>query len=174
MLLHCTVRDFAQAVAPLGTAITEQQIELLWRMVSEPIICLDGDAAGQKAAAKVAERVLPLLKPGYSLRFAVIPPPEDPDSLIRLHGADAMAGILACAEPLSNVLWKVLTNGQPLNTPERRAAVETEVIAQIGRIADITVQQQYRADFRPRLWSLFPSAGCRVPLAERMIYGREE
>ncbi len=96
---------FAHAVAPLGTALTEGQIELLWRMAAEPIICLDGDAAGQRAAAKAAERALPLLKPGLSLRFATVPAPEDPDSLIQTQGSAAMQQILDRAQPLSDVLW---------------------------------------------------------------------
>src|SRR6185437_14911992 len=84
----------AAAVAPLGTALTEVQIEELWRMAPEPILCFDGDAAGQRAAARALTRALPILKPGMSLRFAVLPAGEDPDSLILRHGVDAMRGIL--------------------------------------------------------------------------------
>ncbi len=143
---------FAHAVAPLGTALTEQQIELLWRMAPEPIICLDGDAAGQRAAAKAAERALPLLKPGLSLRFATVPAPEDPDSLIRNQGAAAMQAVLEGAVPLSELLWRLALAGHPVDTPERRAALEHDLMEQAGRIADRAVQDQYRRYFRSRLW----------------------
>ena len=146
---------FAHAVAPLGTALTEQQIELLWRMAAEPIICLDGDAAGQRAAAKAAERALPLLKPGYSLRFAVVPAPEDPDSLIRARGPAAMQEILDRAEPLSEVLWRLALANYPVDTPERRAALEKHLMDQVAVIADKTVQDQYRTHYRSRLWEHF-------------------
>ena len=123
---------FANAVAPLGTALTEDQIGLLWRMAAEPIICLDGDAAGQRAAAKAAERALPLLEPGRSLRFAAIPPPEDPDSLIRSRGAGAMQEVLDHALPLSEVLWRQELAGHSLDTPERCAAIRPTAVLTVA------------------------------------------
>jgi DNA primase len=156
---------FAHAVAPLGTALTEQQIELLWRMASEPIICLDGDAAGQRAAAKAAERALPLLKPGMSLRFATVPPPEDPDSLIRAQGPAAMQQVLDKASPLSDVLWRQELAGHPIDTPERRAALDHDLMEKVERIADRTVQEQYRSYFRSRLWETF-----RAPREAKKTY----
>jgi DNA primase len=149
---------FAYAVAPLGTALTEQQIELLWRMAAEPIICLDGDAAGQRAAAKAAERALPLLKPGLSLRFATVPSPEDPDSLIRAQGRQAMEKVLESAQPLSDVLWRQQLAAHPIDTPERRAALEHDLMEKVGLIADRSVQEQYRSYFRSRLWETFRAA----------------
>ncbi len=146
---------FAHAVAPLGTALTEQQIELLWRMAAEPIVCLDGDAAGQRAAAKAAERALPLLKPGLSLRFATVPAPEDPDSLIRAQGPEAMQRVLESASPLSEVLWRQQLAGHAIDTPERRAALEHDLMEKVGGIADRSVQEQYRSYFRSRLWEAF-------------------
>jgi DNA primase len=146
---------FANAVAPLGTALTEQQIELLWRMAGEPIICLDGDAAGQRAAAKAAERALPLLKPGLSLRFATVPSPEDPDSLIRTQGRQAMQQVLESASPLSDVLWRQELAAHPIDTPERRAALDHDLMEKVGLIADRSVQEQYRSYFRSRLWETF-------------------
>lgn len=143
---------FAHAVAPLGTALTEAQIELLWRMAAEPIICLDGDAAGQRAAAKAAERALPLLKPGLSLRFATVPAPEDPDSLIKARGPAAMREVLDRAEPLFEVLWRLALANHAVDTPERRAALEHDLmVEQAGRIADQNVREQYRHAFRERL-----------------------
>ncbi len=149
---------FAHAVAPLGTALTEQQIELLWRMAPEPIICLDGDAAGQRAAYKAAERALPLLKPGLSLAFATVPAPEDPDSLIRANGPAAMQEVLERAVPLSTVLWSQALANHRTDTPERRAALERDLMDMVGRIADGGVQEQYRRHFRSQLWEAFRPA----------------
>jgi DNA primase len=146
---------FAYAVAPLGTALTEQQIELLWRIAPEPVICLDGDAAGQRAAAKAAERALPLLRPGLSLHFASVPAPEDPDSLIRTRGRAAMQDVLDRAIPLFEVLWSQELAGRPLDTPERRAALERDLMEKVGRIADRSVQEHYRSLFRARLRETF-------------------
>lgn len=163
---------FRHAVAPLGTALTEQQIELLWRMAAEPIICLDGDAAGQRAALKAAERALPILKPGHSLRFATVPAPEDPDSLIRTAGPQAMQRVLESALPLSEVLWRHESVSRPLDTPERRAALEHDLMEKIGLIADRSVQEQYRSDFRSRLWETFRAArGANRPAQQRPFPG---
>jgi DNA primase len=147
---------FAGAVAPLGTAITERQIEALWKLAPEPILCLDGDAAGQRAALRAAERVLPLLKPGFSLRFATLPPGEDPDSLIRHRGAPAMAEVLDRTRPLVDLVWDAEAGGRPLDTPERRAGLEQRLKERIALIADRSVQQQYfQTLVRERLWTEF-------------------
>ena len=147
---------FTGAVAPLGTAITENQIEILWKLAPEPILCLDGDAAGQRAAFRAAERVLPLLKPGHSLRFATLPPGDDPDSLIRGRGAPVMAELLERARPLVDVVWDAEAAGRPLDTPERRAGLERRLKERIERIADRSVQQQYfQVLLRERLWNAF-------------------
>ncbi|HVI91242.1 MAG TPA: DNA primase [Dongiaceae bacterium] len=146
---------FPQAVAPLGTALTEEQIELLWRMVPEPILCFDGDAAGQKAAARAAERVLPILKPGLSLRFAWMPTGEDPDSLIKAQGAPAMRQILDQAEPLVEVFWRMTLADRPLDTPERRSGFKRDLLTEVGRIADKSIQDAYRQDMLGRFDGLF-------------------
>ena len=145
---------FATAVAPLGTALTEVQIEELWRMAPEPILCFDGDAAGQRAAARALTRALPILKPGMSLRFAVLPAGEDPDSLILRHGVDAMRGILDRARPLAEVLWSLET-ARPVDTPERRAALEQRLEQQVRLIADRSVQEHYRRFVRERVAESF-------------------
>lgn len=146
---------FTYAVAPLGTALTEGQIEELWRLAEEPILCFDGDAAGQRAMARAAERGLPILKPGKSLRFAVLPHPEDPDSLIKAKGAEAMQAVLDGARPLFEVVWALATRDRPLDTPERRAALEQELKEKAFAIADETVRYQYLGAFRERMKSEF-------------------
>lgn len=145
---------FATAVAPLGTALTEAQIEELWRLAPEPILCFDGDAAGQRAAARALVRALPILKPGFSLRFATLPGSEDPDSLILHHGISAMREVLDRASPLAEVLWRLET-AQPIDTPERRAALEQRLEQQVRLIADRVVQEHYRRFFRERLAEIF-------------------
>src|SRR3546814_5437743 len=96
---------FDETVAPLGTALTEHQIERLWKMVEVPILCFDGDAAGQKAAVRAAMRALPLLRPGHSMAFAPLPTGQDPDDLVQAEGARAFEAVLEKAEPLLNRIW---------------------------------------------------------------------
>src|SRR5215470_1072073 len=146
---------FAGAVAPLGTALTEGQIAELWRLVPEPILCFDGDAAGQRAAARAVERALPLLQPGKSLRFALLPPGEDPDSLIRARGAPAMREVLDGARPLVDMLWDLELAAQPADTPERRAGFQQRLRERIRRIAERTVQEGYRSEIDRRLTAAF-------------------
>jgi len=145
---------FATAVAPLGTALTEVQIEELWRLAPEPILCFDGDAAGQRAASRALARALPILKPGFSLRFAVLPVGEDPDSLILHHGVAAMRAVFDRARPLAEVLWNIEA-AKPADTPERRAALEQRLGQQVRLIADRSVQEHYRSFFRERLAESF-------------------
>src|SRR3954469_18837150 len=135
---------FGGAVAPLGTALTETQLHELWRLAPEPVLCFDGDAAGQRAALRALARALPLLAPGRSLRFALLPAGEDPDSLIRGGAPGAFPQILAAARPLSEMLWQTELNAGSIDTPERRADLERRLMAQAGLIADRTVQSEYR------------------------------
>lgn len=159
---------FPHAVAPLGTALTEDHIQLLWRFAEEPILCFDGDAAGQKAAARGVERVLPILKPGLSLRFAYLPQGQDPDDLIRGgsgmggsdgNGAGAMRQVLEKAQPLVEVFWQEVLAGRSLDTPERRSGFRRDLLAAIGRIADKGVQEDYRREIFARLDRAFAGAG---------------
>jgi DNA primase len=145
---------FATAVAPLGTALTEAQLQELWRLSPEPVLCFDGDGAGQRAALRALHRALPLLQPGRSLRFATLPPGEDPDSLIRAAGRPAFAEILAAAQPLSQRLWQAELTARPIDTPERRADLEHRVMAAAGLIAERSVQAEYRRFLRDRLFGL--------------------
>mgnify|MGYP001379579356 CR=1 FL=1 len=149
---------FEGAVAPLGTALTEAQIEELWRVKPEPLLCFDGDEAGRRAAARAAERVLPILKPGHSLRFVFLPEGEDPDSLIREGGATAMKSVLAQAVPLVEWLWRIEIHARPLDTPERRAALRKSVLERAAAIPERSVQAQYAAEFEERLGRLFAPA----------------
>lgn len=168
---------FTHAVAPLGTAMTEGQLAILWRLAPEPILCFDGDRAGRSAALRAAERALPLLKPGLSLRFAMMPAGKDPDDICRREGAETMQALLAGAVPLSEVVWQQLLAQNPADTPERRAGLERAAQAKAGVIADESVQAQYRQLFRNRLFELFrtPAAapsGGRAGKGYRPARGR--
>ncbi|MEQ8601831.1 MAG: DNA primase [Marivibrio sp.] len=145
---------FDAAVAPLGTAVTEEQIALLWRAADEPVMCLDGDEAGGRAALRAAERAMPQLAPGKSLRFAFLPPGEDPDSLIARDGAAAMRAVVEAAKPLSQVLWESERDRGPYDTPERRADLESRLKRLAGGIENETVKKQYFRAFNDRLWEL--------------------
>ncbi len=118
---------FAEAVAPLGTALTEDQVKLLWRMSPEPILCFDGDSAGRKAAFRAIDVVLPHLKPGTSVAFAFLPDGLDPDDLIRQQGPAAMETVLARTRPLSTVLFEREWASGDWSTPERRAGLELQL-----------------------------------------------
>ena len=146
---------FKHAVAPLGTALTEDQIQLMWRIVSEPILCFDGDNAGQKAAGRAAERVLPILKPDKSLQFVTLPEGEDPDSLIKSKGAKAIEEVLSQSVHLSEIIWRLETQGHRLETPEDRAGLEKRLRDAAMRVGDETVQRHYLNTFKSRLWDEF-------------------
>jgi DNA primase len=148
----------AEAVAPLGTALGEEQIRLLWSLAPEPVLCLDGDRAGQAAAIRAAERALPLLQPGRSLRFALLPAGEDPDSLVREAGARAINDLVDAAEPLEHVIWQSEWQRHAPTTPERRAAFHRAVLAQVRRIGDQTVRGYYEQTVRERLRQTFAAA----------------
>ncbi|MEO5372847.1 MAG: DNA primase [Alphaproteobacteria bacterium] len=146
---------FRHAVAPLGTALTETQIEELWRQAPEPVLCFDGDAAGRRAAQRAAERALPLLRPGLSLSFAMLPQGKDPDDLLRAEGAPAMAAVLGSAIPLSEAVWRALSDGRKAETPEQRAALDKDIDTTVERIADPAIRQHYRTVLRRRAWQFF-------------------
>ncbi len=150
---------FQNTVAPLGTALTIEQIQLLWRMASEPILCFDGDQAGKKAAFRAVETVLPHLKPGFSLKFAFLPDGQDPDDYIKDHGAAEMKNILDAAKPLSEVLWQKEFSADEWDTPERRAALEQNLISLINGVEDQTVKTHYLREIKSRLWRAFQKSG---------------
>ncbi len=149
---------FAHTVAPLGTALTERQLQILWRMADEPTLCFDGDKAGIRAAHKAADLALPHLAPGKSLRFALLPAGQDPDDLIRASGADAMKAILAAARPLVDLVWSRETDSGVFDTPERRAALEARLREIARAIADESVRRHYTQAFADRIAAFFPAA----------------
>ncbi len=151
----------ANAVATLGTAFTERQMELLWQLASEPIICFDGDRAGEAAAARAIDRMLPTLREGRSFRFAFLPEGSDPDDLVRTKGASALKHCLAAARPLIDVLWQRELKAQPTDTPERRAAFEARLDALLAEIANARVKDHYRREVKNRLFALWRGQGSR-------------
>jgi DNA primase len=146
---------FEATVAPLGTALTTDQLGLMWRMADEPILCFDGDEAGRRAAYRSLDLALPLLKPGKSLKIATLPDGQDPDDLARSGGRDAIEDVLGAARPLAHVLWSRETEAGPFDTPERRAALEARITEVTSAIADESVRRYYRQDFSDRLRKMF-------------------
>src|SRR5207244_4191755 len=146
---------FDATVAPLGTALSAEQLALLWRMADEPTLCFDGDGAGRRAAYRAVDLALPLIKPGKSLKFASLPEGQDPDDLARSGGRDAINEVIGAARPLSQVLWMRETESHGLDTPERRAAFEARLGEVTAAIGDDTVRKYYRREFGDRLRALF-------------------
>ena len=143
---------FEGAVAPLGTALTEEQLEELWKLTAEPTLCFDGDAAGQRAASRGLDRALPLLKAGRSLKFAVLPSGEDPDSLIGRQGNLAMQAVLDGAKPLAEVLFAQELAARPIDTPERRADLTHRLNARAAAIADEGLKREYHFFFKNKMF----------------------
>ena len=156
---------FGGAVAPLGTALTENQLALLWKMADEPILCFDGDRAGQKAAYRAADLALPALLPGKSLRFALLPEGQDPDDLARSGGRVAIEEVIAAARSLSDMLWSREIEGGSFATPERRAALEARIGELANGIRDEVVRRYYRQDLAERLQRTFAPEGGRAVTA---------
>jgi len=157
---------FPASVAPLGTALTENQLALLWKMADEPILCFDGDRAGQKAAYRAAELALPLLAPAKSLRFALLPEGQDPDDLARSGGRGAIEEVIGAARGLADVIWSREIEGGSYATPERRAALEARIKNLTNGIRDEVVRRYYRQDLAERLQRTF------APETGRGGYGR--
>jgi DNA primase len=159
---------FAATVAPLGTALTEDQLGLLWKMAEEPVLCFDGDNAGLRAAFRAVELAMPRLKPGKSLKFALLPQGQDPDDLVRSSGRDAVVEVIAAARPLAQMLWARETEGHEFDTPERRAALEARINDVTTGIADESVRKYYRQDFQDRLRQFFaPAQAARGNFQQR-------
>jgi DNA primase len=138
------------SVAPLGTALTEMQLEMLWRMVETPILCFDGDKAGQRAAMRAIERALPMLRPARSLRIVRLPSGLDPDDLIKQQGAQAMETLLGDAASLLDTIWDFEAQAQPLNTPEDKAGLKARLIAHCDRIEEPDIRALYRRELLER------------------------
>ena len=138
------------AVAPMGTALTERQIELLWRLADVPLLCFDGDAAGQRAAMRAAVRALPLLRPGHSLAFVHMPAGLDPDDLIRKEGRAAMDRLLAEPQSLLETLWRHERAAAPLNSPEDKAGLKERLVAHTEAIQHPDIRALYRRELLDR------------------------
>ncbi|ADE86779.1 DNA primase [Rhodobacter capsulatus] len=155
---------FTGAVAPLGTAITEDQLKLMWRIADEPVIALDGDAAGLRAGLRLVDLALPLLEAGKALRFAILPGGQDPDDLIKAEGREAMERVLASAKPMVDLLWQRETEGKVFDSPERKAALDKSLRAALKKIADPSIRTHYGEDIKRLREELFGlSRGGQAP-----------
>ncbi len=157
---------FENAVAPLGTALTENQLELLWRMAETPILCFDGDKAGVKAAWRAADLALAGLKPGRTVRFALLPEGKDPDDLVRDEGPSAFASVLRDAIGLADMVWSRETATQTFDTPEKRAELESRLKLVVSQIKDENVRRHYAQDMADRMASFFAPQGRRAANGE--------
>lgn len=154
---------FEAAVAPLGTAITENQLQMLWRVDPEPIITLDGDTAGQRAALRLIDLALPLLEAGQSLRFAMMPEGQDPDDLLKSAGPAAFQKLIDQAIPMVRLLWQRETEGRVFDSPERKAALDKSLREKIMLIKDPSIRSHYGQEIKDLRWQLFrPKAGART------------
>ena len=160
-VIAMTLAGHPNTVAPLGTALTEDQLGLLWRHADEPILCFDGDGAGQRAAYRALDLALPMLEPGRSLRFAMLPGGQDPDDLLRSGGAAAVDRVIEAAMPLVEVLWSRAVEAGTIDTPERRAGLARTLRDTVATIRDETVRRYYRDEIEDRLRGLSPRANGR-------------
>ncbi|MEM0900792.1 MAG: DNA primase [Pseudomonadota bacterium] len=153
----------ANAVAPLGTALTERQLQMIWRVTGEPVLCFDGDKAGLRAAYRSLDMAMPQLKAGRSVRFALLPDGQDPDDLVRENGRDAFAEVITKARSAAEMLWQRETGGKTFETPERRAALEAAFREITGGIEDTSVRRHYQQEMRERTNAFFGT----VPAAQK-------
>ena len=157
------------AVAPLGTALTEDQLQRLWSVEPEPILCLDGDAAGLRAMQRAVFLALPLLKPGQSLKAAFLPAGKDPDDVLNASGPAALMQVLAQTEPLAEMVWRFESERFSLQTPEQRAALEKTVLERVNGIEDKIVREHYRQFMHDKLWQLKRSKKQNGPAKNSMV-----
>lgn len=156
---------FGYAVAPLGTALTEEQIAEAWRVCPEPILCLDGDSPGVKAAMRAVDRVLPMLKAGYSLQFLFLPDNQDPDEYLQAHGHDSFAALMRKTSPLIDILWRKYTENEDSSTPEKKALIEKTLLSEVAKIGDATVRSYYAQEIRNRIYAAFRRTPWQQPAA---------
>ena len=150
---------FSYAVAPLGTALTEEQIMEAWKVCPESTLCFDGDSAGVRAAMRSVDRVLPILKAGYSLKYAFLPDKLDPDDFLKAKGSEAFASILKDTKPLSELLWLKNLEGKAIETPEQKALFEKNLYEDVAKITDEKVRGYYLQEIKARLYNEFGRAG---------------
>lgn len=156
---------FGYAVAPLGTALTEEQIAEAWRVCPEPILCLDGDSPGVKAAMRAVDRVLPMLKAGYSLQFLFLPDNQDPDEYLQAHGHDSFAALMRKTSPLIDILWRKYTENEDSSTPEKKALIEKTLLSEVAKIGNATVRSYYAQEIRSRIYAAFRRTPWQQPAA---------
>ncbi len=146
---------FMASVAPLGTAVTEPQLQMIWRMSDEPVFAMDGDRAGVQAAMRVMDLALPLLEAGKAIRFCLLPDKQDPDDVIRAGGAEAMQTLLEAALPMVSLMWQRATEGKVFDSPERRAALDKDLRGRIAAIRDPSIKRHYGEEVRRLREDLF-------------------
>ncbi|WP_421951372.1 DNA primase [Pelagibacterium sp.] len=156
-VIAAVAAGFDGAVAPLGTALTEDHLNLLWRMTDIPVLCFDGDSAGMRAAERSIDIALPLLKPGKSVSIVTLPGGLDPDDLIKQQGRQAFADLIANGRSLADAVWAMETAGGIPEAPEQRAALEARLRERAARIADVSVRRHYSQAFDEKISSLFVS-----------------
>ncbi|MBV7396325.1 DNA primase [Mameliella sediminis] len=154
---------FAAAVAPLGTAVTEPQLQMMWRISDEPVFALDGDKAGLNAAYRVIDLALPLLEAGKGVRFAIMPEGKDPDDLLRAEGPEAVKQVLDNALPMVQLLWRQETDGLVLDSPERRAALDKALRSRIAKIQDPSLRHHYGEALKELRYEAFRSSRPQRP-----------
>ena len=161
---------FKNTVAPLGTAITTKQIICSWRISKEPLVCMDGDEAGEKAAKRIPELIFPHLKPGYSLSFCKLPSGEDPDSLIVSKNFKELNSAFENKLLLVDYVWNNLIYGKNYNTPEKRAELEQDINRLLSLINDFTVKKNYKNFFREKFFQEFRFSGKKIQSNENKKY----
>jgi DNA primase len=165
---------FRSTVAPLGTAITEDQLRLMWRIHNEPIIALDGDKAGFNAALRLIDLALPLLESGKGLRFAILPPGLDPDDLIKAQGATAMQRVIDNAQPMVSLLWQRETDGKSFDSPERKATLDKALREALMRIRDPSIRGHYGEEIKRLRWELFGTKPTKRPFVPGTFRRKDE
>ena len=153
---------FGYAVAPLGTALTENQIEEAWKVCEEPVLCFDGDNAGIRAAVRSVDRGLPILKPGYSLRYAFLPDKMDPDEFLKAKGSDEFLKILSETMPLKDLLWRKNIEGRAVDTPEQKALIEKNIREEVAKIQNETIRGYYVQEMQDKIYHEL-GRGSRTP-----------
>ncbi len=162
-VIALTQAGIGEAVAPLGTALTEAQLDRLWRIADVPILCFDGDSAGRKAAIRAAERALPLLTPGRSLDVVVLAQGQDPDDLVRSGGGPALDAVVEARVSLVDLLWEHQRDARPLKTPEARAGLKARLGESLATIADAEIRRHYAAAWKERFDALFFARKPQTP-----------
>ena len=148
---------FPYAVAPLGTALTEEQVLEAWKVCQTPTLCFDGDSAGIKAAIRSIDRILPILRPGYSVNYIFLKECKDPDELLHKFGAQKFEEYLKKSKPLVDILWHKCKMNKDIQTPEQKALMEKETFEEVGKIKDIQIRTYYMREMKARIYGLFSS-----------------